>query len=67
MIHLYFGNYHLPYAGTLLLQSMVNFNISVIYFQVITTPQIGFVPEVMASAPPPYSEYGPPPQVTDII
>lgn len=30
---------------------------------VVATPQIGFVPEVMASAPPPYSEYGPPPQV----
>ncbi|XP_073332353.1 pleckstrin homology domain-containing family B member 2 isoform X1 [Pagrus major] len=29
---------------------------------VVTTPQIGFAQEVMASAPPPYSEYAPPPQ-----
>ncbi|KAG7228819.1 hypothetical protein INR49_008597 [Caranx melampygus] len=29
---------------------------------VVATPQIGFAQEVMASAPPPYSEYAPPPQ-----
>ncbi|XP_035863464.1 pleckstrin homology domain-containing family B member 2 isoform X2 [Sander lucioperca] len=29
---------------------------------VVTTPQIGFAQEVIASAPPPYSEYAPPPQ-----
>uniref|UniRef100_A0A3Q3VSL6 PH domain-containing protein n=1 Tax=Mola mola TaxID=94237 RepID=A0A3Q3VSL6_MOLML len=30
---------------------------------VVTSPQMGFEQEVMASAPPPYSEYAPPPQV----
>ncbi|XP_023646306.1 pleckstrin homology domain-containing family B member 2 isoform X1 [Paramormyrops kingsleyae] len=30
---------------------------------VIPSPQAGFAEEVMASAPPPYSEYAPPPQV----
>ncbi|XP_032381956.1 pleckstrin homology domain-containing family B member 2 isoform X2 [Etheostoma spectabile] len=29
---------------------------------VVPTPQIGFAQEVIASAPPPYSEYAPPPQ-----
>ncbi len=32
----------------------------------VATPQVGFAQEVMASAPPPYSEYAPPPQVTGI-
>ncbi|XP_061834164.1 pleckstrin homology domain-containing family B member 2 [Nerophis lumbriciformis] len=27
----------------------------------VATPQVGFTPEVMASSPPPYSEYAPPP------
>lgn len=30
---------------------------------VVAAPQIGFAQEVIASAPPPYSEYAPPPQV----
>lgn len=32
-------------------------------FQVVAAPQIGFVQEAVASAPPPYSEYAPSPQV----
>lgn len=32
----------------------------------VATPQIGFAQEVVASAPPPYSEYAPPPQVKGI-
>ncbi|XP_061894727.1 pleckstrin homology domain-containing family B member 2 [Entelurus aequoreus] len=28
---------------------------------IVATPHVGFTPEVMASAPPPYSEYAPPP------
>lgn len=37
------------------------------YFQMIAAPQIGFAQEVMASAPPPYSEYAQQPQVTYIV
>lgn len=29
----------------------------------VAAPQIGFAQEAIASAPPPYSEYAPPPQV----
>ncbi|XP_031167760.1 pleckstrin homology domain-containing family B member 2-like isoform X1 [Sander lucioperca] len=33
---------------------------------VVATPQIGFAQEVIASDPPPYSEYAPPPQLKGI-
>lgn len=36
----------------------------VVIFQVVASPQIGFAQEAMASAPPPYSEFAPPAQVT---
>ncbi|XP_040025894.2 pleckstrin homology domain-containing family B member 2 isoform X1 [Gasterosteus aculeatus] len=33
------------------------------WFQVVSTPQVTFAQEVRPSAPPPYSDYAPPPQV----